>query len=212
MVDAITSCLPKKEWSIFMRADEAILTRRSTRVYSDKAVEQEKLEQVIEAGRHAPSGGNNQTTHFIVIRNKEVLDELARLVKQEFSKMEETPGMYKSMAAAIRRSKGEIYIFHYQAPVLILTANKIEYGNNIADCACCLENMMIQANALDLGTCWINQLKWLNENEIITEYLRTIGLEADERVYGALSVGYAKIGLPDRKPLPRTGNPVTWVD
>ncbi|MBR2264854.1 MAG: nitroreductase [Firmicutes bacterium] len=195
-----------------MKAEEAILTRRSTRVYSDRSVEQEKLEQVLEAGRYAPSGGNNQTTHFIVIRSQEVLTELARLVKQEFAKMEETPGMYKSLAGAIRRSKGEVYVFHYNAPVLILTANRIEYGNNIADCACCLENMMIEANALDLGTCWINQLKWLNENEVITQYLRTIGLTEEERVYGALSVGYAKNGLPDRKALPRTGNPVSWVD
>ena len=126
--------------------------------------------------------------------------------------MEETPGMYKSMAAAIRRSKEKVYIFHYNAPVLILTANRIDYGNNIADCACVLENMMIQANELDLGTCWINQLKWLNENEVITAYLQTLGLSEGERVYGALSVGYAKDGLPDRRPLPRTGNPVTWID
>ena len=71
---------------------------------------------------------------------------------------------------------------------------------------------MIEANALDLGTCWINQLKWLNENEVITAYLRTIGLAEGERVYGALSVGYAKEGLPNRNALPRTGNPVTWAD
>lgn len=194
-----------------MRVEEAILTRRSTRAYADRTVEPEKLESVIEAGRHAPSGGNSQTTHLIVIRDPRALEELARLVKQEFSKMEETPGMYRSMAAAIRRSKEPVYVFHYHAPVLILTANRIDYGNNIADCACVLENMMIMANELDLGTCWINQLKWLNENETVTAYLRTIGLEEGERVYGALSVGYARAGLPDRNPLPRTGNPVTWV-
>ncbi|MBQ5959259.1 MAG: nitroreductase [Firmicutes bacterium] len=191
---------------------EAILTRRSTRAFAQKDVGQDVLDQVLEAGRHAPSGGNNQTTHLIVIRNRKVLEDLAALVKQEFSKMEVTPGMYKSMAAAIRRSKEEVYVFHYGAPVLILTANRIDYGNNIADCACVLENMMIAANALDLGSCWINQLKWLNENPVITEYLRGIGLEEGERVYGALALGYAKDGLPNRSPLPRTGNPVTYVD
>ena len=72
---------------------------------------------------------------------------------------------------------------------------------------------MLMANALDLGSCWINQLKWLNENEPVTAYLRTLGLAGDERVYGAVSVGYAKTadGLPVRKPLPRTGNPVTFI-
>ena len=118
----------------------------------------------------------------------------------------------KRRAAAIRRSRETVYVFHYDAPVLILTANRIDYGNNIADCACVLENMMVAANALDLGSCWINQLKWLNENPVITEYLRGIGLAEEERVYGALALGYAKEGLPNRKALPRTGNPVTYVD
>ncbi len=191
---------------------EAIRTRRSTRAFAQKDVGQDVLDQVLEAGRHAPSGGNNQTTHLIVIRSHKVLQDLAVLVKQEFSGMEVEPGMYKSLAAAIRNSKGERYVFHYQAPVLILTANRIDYGNNIADCACVLENMMIAANALDLGSCWINQLKWLNENPVITEYLRGIGLTEGERVYGALALGYAKDELPCRSPLPRTGNPVTYVD
>jgi nitroreductase len=191
---------------------EAILTRRSTRAFEQKEIGQDVLDQVLEAGRHAPSGGNNQTTHLIVIRSRKVLEDLAALVKQEFSKMEVTPGMYKSMAAAIRRSRETVYVFHYDAPVLILTANRIDYGNNIADCACVLENMMVAANALDLGSCWINQLKWLNENPVITEYLRGIGLAEEECVYGALALGYAKEGLPNRKALPRTGNPVTYVD
>lgn len=192
---------------------EFIKSRRSTRKYKDIPVEQEKVEQVVEAGRYAPSGGNNQTTHFLVIQNKEVLDELAALVKQEFSKMEVTPGMYKSMAGSIRASKGERYIYHYSAPVLIVTANKKEYGNNIADCSCALENMMLMANALDLGSCWINQLKWLNENEVILEYLKKLGLHEDERVYGAVSIGYpdTEDGLPERNPLKRSGNEVTYV-
>ena len=196
-----------------MNALELFVTRRSTRAFRDAPIEQEKLDQILEAGRHAPSGGNNQTTHLLVIRDKAVLAELARLVKAEFAKMEVTEGMYKSMANSIRASKGEKYIFHYDPAVLILTANRADYSNNIADCACVLENMMVMANALDLGSCWINQLKWLNENEPVTAYLRTLGLAQGERVYGAVSIGYAKTedGLPSRKPLPRTGNPVTFI-
>ncbi len=196
-----------------MDALELIMTRRSTRAYRSLPVEGEKLKQVIEAGRYAPSGGNSQTTHFLVIRDGRVLEELAMLVKQEFSKMEVTPGMYKSMANAIRASKGETYVFHYFAPILIVTANQKDYGNNIADCSCALENMMLMANALDLGSCWINQLRWLNENEVILDYMRKLGMADDERVYGALALGYPKTadGLPSRTPLPRNGNPVTLI-
>ncbi len=196
-----------------MDAFTLIRTRRSTRKYRRDPVEEEKLRAVIEAGRYAPSGGNNQSTHLIVIRDKQVLLSLAALVREEFSKMEVTEGMYASLAAAVRASARENYVFHFDAPVLIAAANRRDYGNNIADCACVLENMMIMANALDLGSCWINQLRWLNENERIDAFLRTLGLGEDERVYGGLALGYpdTEDGLPVREPLPRKGNPVTMV-
>lgn len=58
-----------------MDALEAVLTRRSTRRYSENMPERELIEKVIEAGRYAPSGGNNQTTHFIVFTDKNMLKE-----------------------------------------------------------------------------------------------------------------------------------------
>ena len=196
-----------------MDAMTAILTRRSTRKFTDRPVEDETLQKILEAGRYAPSGGNNQTTHLIVIQNREVLDALAASVKEEFAKMEVTPGMYRSMANSITRAKGASYIFHYDAPVLILTANRKDYGNNIADCSCVLENMMIAANALDLGSCWINQLKWLNENETILKKMYEFGMEEDERVWGGLALGYpdTEDGLPNRTMSERRGNRVTFV-
>ncbi len=197
-----------------MDAYELITTRRSTRKFREEPVPDELLQKVLEAGRHAPSGGNNQTTHLLVIRNREILAELAAKAEQEFAKMEIMPDTYKSLAGSIRASKKGGYFFHYHAPVLILTANKKSYSNNIADCACVLENMMLMANALDLGSVWINQMKWLNGSELINEVLFRIGMKEDERVYGGLALGFADTedSLPVRTPLPRTGNPVTFVD
>ena len=104
-------------------------------------------------------------------------------------------------------------MFHYHAPALIIAANKKDYGNNMADTACALENMMLMANALDLGSCWINQLRWLNEDPALLAYERELGLAEDERVYGAVAVGFADTpdGLPERTPLPRTGNRVEYI-
>lgn len=97
--------------------------------------------------------------------------------------------------------------------MLIVTANKKDYGNNIADCSCALENMMLMANALDLGSVWINQLRWLNENPVLLKAMQEIGLLEDERVYDALAIGFPDTpdGLPVRTPLERTGNKVTVV-
>lgn len=171
------------------------------------------VEQVVEAGRYAPSGGNSQSTHFIVIENREVLDKLAAMAKAEFAKMEVAADTYRSLANSINASKNGNYVFHYNCPVLIVTANKKDYGNNIADCSCALENMMLMANSLDLGSVWINQLRWLNENRVLLAAMRELGMEEDDRVYGALALGYAdsEDGLPCRQPLERVGNKVTYV-
>lgn len=196
-----------------MNTFENIMTRRSTRKYLDKEVSQELLEKIIDTGRYAPSGGNNQSNHFLVIQNKQIINHLVKLVENAFSKMEITENMYGSLKNSINLSKKGGYVFCYNAPVLIVVANKKDYGNNLADCAIALENMMLEANELDLGSCYINQLRWLNEDQEIISYLQSLGMKDDERVYGSLIVGYPDTndGKPLRKPLPRKGNEVTWL-
>ena len=195
-----------------MELFEAIMTRRSGRRYLDRQVERGILERVVEAGRLAPSGGNSQTTRFIVITKRAVLDALAELVEREFAAMEVQPDTYKSLKNSILASKRGGYVFHYNAPALIVTANKKNYGNNIADCACALENMMLAANALDLASCWINQLHWLTDHPAVEAVMRALGMAEDECVCGALAVGWpdTEDGLPPRAALAHNGNPVEW--
>lgn len=193
---------------------ETILTRRSTRSYSSKPVEKEKLEKIIEAGRYAPSGGNNQSSHFIVVQNSEVLKKLAEITQNAFAKMEITEKTYSSLKSSIMQSKKGEYIFYYHAPILIIVANQKDYGNNMADCAVAVENMMIAANSLDLGSCWINQIHWLTEEPEMLKYLQELGLKENERVYASMIIGYPKSadGKPNRTPLPRKGNEVNFID
>ncbi len=195
-----------------MEALVAVISRRSTRKYADRVPERGLIEKVIEAGRYAPSGGNNQTTHFMVFTDKDVLSEMAGIVCHEFARMEIYENMYSSMKNSINAARRGNYVFHYGAPVFIVTANRKGYGNAMADSACALENMMVAANALDLGSCWINQLHWLDENEAVREFMYRYGLKEDETITGGVIIGYADAGLPERKPLERKGNPVTWIE
>ena len=195
-----------------MNALETIQTRRSTRTFSEKPVEQEKLDLILDCARQAPSGGNNQTNPFLVIRNRDVMTKLAVMAEEAFSKMEPDENTYASLRRAIEASKKGGYVFHYHAPVLIAVANRRTYSNNIADCACAIENMMVAANALDLGSCWINQLKWLNEDPEIVDYLKSLGMKEEERVYGAVVIGYPASGLPNRNLMKQKGNEITYID
>ena len=196
-----------------MNTYEAIITRRSTRKFKQKKIDNDIIQKIIEAGRYAPSGGNSQTNHFFVIQNPDILSGLVQLAQDAFAKMEIQEDTYPSLKTSIFLSKKGNYIFNYHAPVLVVIANQKDYGNNMADVACALENMMIAANDLDLGSCYINQLKWLNEDENLLGYFKELGLQENERIYGALALGYADTedGMPDRTPLPRKGNTVGWL-
>ena len=54
-----------------------ILTRRSTRKFSDKPIPGDEMELIVQAGLHAPSGMGLQTWQFTVVRNREKIQMLA---------------------------------------------------------------------------------------------------------------------------------------
>ena len=198
-----------------MELYEAIATRRSTRKYKDQQITKEQLDKILAAGRMAPTAGDNETTHFIVIQNKEILDELWKMVQEEFARMDETTEKNPAIRGSIKSSKGGHYIFHYNAPTLIVTANREKYANNIADCACAVENMMLEANELDLASCWVNQLRWLAKNDRVRGYLTKLGMKEEKVACAGVVVGYADTedGLPNRKVRldELKGNPVTYI-
>ena len=75
----------------------ALLTRRSTRNYLPRPVERDKLDKLLAAARQAPSGGNTQTNHFLVIQNRDVLDKLAGMTESAFAGMEADEDTYSSL-------------------------------------------------------------------------------------------------------------------
>lgn len=186
-----------------------IQNRRSIRAYDEKQIENELLNLIIESGQYAPSGGNSQSTRFLVIQNKSVLNKLERLVEKELAKIEIDENTYKSLKSFILRARKGGLHFSYSAPTLIVVSNKKDYGNAMADSAVAIENMMIAATSLGIGSCWINQLRWLNNNELICDYMSELGIPEDEMICGGISLGYSK--QINMNPLQRNGNPVIFV-
>lgn len=141
---------------------EAIKERRSIRKYEPKAVPEEKLTQILEAGRWAPSAGNSQPWRFIVVRDEEVKNELARV-------------------AAYGR-------FLAQAPVAIAVVIDPQASNHpVEDGAAATQNMLLAAHALGLGTCWIGSYGSGYEDRA----KEVLGIPRDKRVLSLISLGYA---------------------
>ena len=180
-----------------MNTLECIKTRHSTRKFKADQLSRELIDQVLDAGRRAPSGGNTQLTHFMVITNQDVLSELVTLVQEEYGKMPITENTLPYMVNIIKMSAEGKFVFNYGAPVLIVLASKPSYANNFADVSCAMQNMM----------------RHLQDNERIQAKMRELGLGEDEKVYASLAIGYPDLpnGLNRREIEPK-GYKVTYVD
>ncbi|MCC8127464.1 MAG: nitroreductase family protein [Clostridiales bacterium] len=118
---------------------QTIMERRSIRKYNDKPVTEEQLTDILEAGRYAPTGGNCQTVHFVVITNEEIRENLRGLVQEAFLQMEHSDDQYSNIQNSIKLSRRGNYAFDYHAPILVVVANRKGYPNAVADSACALQ-------------------------------------------------------------------------
>ena len=115
-----------------MDAITCIHARRSIRKYEKRAVGEDLIKQVLEAGMMAPSAGNQQPWQFVVVTDPAILAELPRLHP------------YASMAPESAFS------------VLVCGDLKLEkhHGFWVQDCSAAVQNMLLAAHALGLGGVW----------------------------------------------------------
>ena len=145
---------------------EAIKDRRSIRAYQDKLVEKEKLMKVLEAARLAPSAKNMQDWRFVVVQDLETRKKLAEAAAQQG--------------------------FVAEAPVIIVCCTvqpdyvmRCGQPAGTINVAIAIDHMILAAQALGLGTCWVGafyadqvrELLKIPENVGIVELL-TLGYPA----------------------------------
>lgn len=181
-----------------MSVMDSIKKRHSIRKFKPELIAEAELEQIIEAGRRAPSRHNRQFNHLVVIQNPEVLEALQQKIVECFAAME-VPEKESHFYTPITRSKANAYPCMYKAPTFVIVANRRTENNAMADSSLAMDNMMLMATELGIGTCWINQVRWLQSDETMMSYLETLGIPRDEIVCGSLAIGYA-----DQPELPPT--------
>jgi nitroreductase len=112
---------------------ETILSRRSVREHTDEPVSEEAIEQLLRAAMNAPSAGNQQPWHFIVVRDRSRLQEIARA--HTYAQMLRT------------------------APAAILVCGDLRLerapGLWVQDCSAATQNILLAAQALGLGAVWV---------------------------------------------------------
>ena len=127
---------------------KAILYRRSIRKYKSKYVEDEKIKILLESARLAPSGGNTQPWHFIIVRSDKTKKKLVKAShKQKW--MLQAPIFFVCVAdAGVRLKKQNNIILDEDSP-------ESELKKSIRDTTISIEHLVLQAQALGLSTCWV---------------------------------------------------------
>lgn len=125
--------------------------RRSTRAFKSDAVSRELIEQVVEAGLYAPSAHNHQSWHFTVITNEEFLSHMNQVAKAT-ARASESEFLQKI-------GNNEQYNVFYKAPVVIIVSGNESAFSPRLDTAAAAQNMLLAAESLDLGACWVGMLR-----------------------------------------------------
>ena len=146
-----------------MTVIEAIRGRYSCRAYQERNIEQEKLDQLFEAARLAPSAKNTQDWRFIIVTDKET--------KRQVAATTNGPDVFEKAGAIIAACSNSDYV--------------MRCGQAIGpiDVAIALEHICLQATDLGLATCWIGSF----DPEKVR---RILGIPDDIAIIELMTVGY----------------------
>ena len=149
---------------------KTIKERRSVRSFKVDPVPREALDSILEAGTFAPTGGGRQSPVIIEVSSDKYRKKISEL------------------NAKIMSSKNDPY---YGAPTIILVLAEGTASTFVEDGSCVLENMMLAATSLGLGSVWVHREREIFDSEEGKALLSEWGLPQSLRGVGSIAVGYA---------------------
>ena len=163
-------------------------TRRSVRAYQDRQVDKALLEQVLEAGTYAPTGGGRQTPVIVAVQDPDTVRQLSR------------------MNAAVNGNKSDPF---YGAPTVLVVLAERSRGTYVLDGASVITTLLNAAHAVGLGSCWIHRAKEEFESEEGKALLKKWGIVGDFEGIGHVILGYPA-GVPN-EPAPRKADYIVRI-
>jgi len=146
-----------------MKLEEAIRQRRSIRHYTDRVPTRRIIDKILAAAIWAPSGLNNQPWKFKVLTGQKDRDRLAAFTKygQTIKKAPVAICVFLDLSVSYNRQKDTMAI------------------------GACIQNMLLQAYELGLGTCWLGEI--LNRRQEVEKYLR---VDPERELMAVITAGY----------------------
>lgn len=199
-------------------------SRRSIRIFQKRAVEREKLESIIQAGRFAPTGGNRQPLQYVVLHSAERIQtirtiaiealvdqarkiesaverakESGELLSAEYQTRQLYPSIWREMPGLDKQ--GIDRLFYHAPAVIICHFDLFESVTPEVDPGLSAMQMLLMAEALELGTCLCAFFVFAIEES--PELRKALQIPRDHRVPLSFTVGYPDVTfrrLVSRKP------------
>lgn len=184
---------------------DTIKRRRSVRNYLEKQITEEELNKIIEAAIYSPSGHNAQPWFFTVIQNKDMIDYISDRTKRIMT--------MSNVDKARKLGESPKYHLFHQAPTVVIVSGRTEEksvidlpGYNfepyspLAECSASIQNMMLAAESIGVGSCWIG---FINYFFAFPEEVAKLDIPDNFKPLFAVCLGYKNstipLNLPQRK-------------
>lgn len=158
---------------------EVIKRRRSIRKYLPDQIKDEELNMILEAAIFAPSGHNEQPWHFLVIQDKELIDRMSEKAKEAMTRSD--IDWIVKIGQNTRR-----HIFHNAPTVIVVSGRKGSYSA-LVDCSAATQNMLLAAESLGIGSCWIGLANFFFQQE---EEAKRLSIPEGYEPFYAVTLGY----------------------
>ena len=171
---------------------ETIMHRRSIRRFAEKQIAEDELEQILQAGLYAPSAGGRQGVIFAVCQDKEVNERLGKIKRANSHPRMATETSFVSREQPSIADDPKLTNAFYDAPAVITMFAPKNFLFSVDDCAVAAENMMLAADALGIGSCYIGQGWTAFADPYGKKILRQWNIPADHYAVMQLLLGYPR--------------------
>jgi nitroreductase len=160
---------------------ENIMSRRSIRAYKPQQVPKAQVDTIIQCAINAPSAGNGQSWQVRVIQSPEIMAKIHDVNPD----------------------------FYYGAPTLIAIAKEKNNGISPADCGFLAQNILLMAEAMDLGTVILGNMGGVPNSPKAADILTALDLPDTHEIIFAVALGYKNESPAAR---PRDASKVKYID
>ena len=188
-----------------------ILHRRSIRRFDSRQIEESALQEILQAGLYAPSAGGRQDVIFVVCQDRGINERLGRIKRANSHPRMATAASYVSREQPSIADDPKLTNAFYDAPTVITFFAPKQFLFSVDDCAVAAENMMLAADALGIGSCYIGQGWPALADPYGKEVLKKWRIPTDHYAVMQLVLGYPREGDRHPTPKPRKEDRVLYI-